>query len=638
MPSEYLPYNAAVVPRNTTRLFILVADMVFTLCSWAGASLILFGAESGQVVRLLFSWPMVWLLSLRILAFIAFRSGNIIVRFIGEKDYKSAFFAVSASSFVFFGVYAAWYMPVHGARVLAVIWADYFILLVLMVGSRIGLRLLYDWWKHRKNHRKATVIFGAGEMGSMLERVIRHNASNEFRIAAFFDDNPKVHGKLLNGIPVFDPEKSFAKVIDKHRIEVAILGIRDLPPDRRAAFINQCLEHHIRVLKLPPVESWLHGELNLRLLKNINLEDLLGRAPILLDEAALRGSIQGKTVMVTGCAGSIGSEILRQLLRNEPAFVLGVDYAETPLAEIALEFKSVAAEGRFLPVIGDVRDADRMARLFEEYRPEYVFHAAAYKHVPIMEDYPEEAIKSNVVGSRVLADLAVRHRAEKFVMISTDKAVNPSSVMGASKRIAEIYVQALNYAEGCTTQFITTRFGNVLGSNGSVITIFKEQIEKGLPLTVTHPDIKRFFMTIPEACSLVLEAGAMGHGGEIFVFDMGEQVRILDLAHRMIQIYGLTPGKDVEILFIGLRPGEKLYEELLDHKETLAETHHPKIYRAQVRPGDFYQIRSDIDLLVAGAQNGWRPADLVQTMKTLVPEFISQNSEFSELDKKEPRT
>ncbi|MBK6950246.1 MAG: polysaccharide biosynthesis protein [Haliscomenobacter sp.] len=471
----------------------------------------------------------------------------------------------------------------------------------------------------------------------MLERVIRHNASNKFRIAAFFDDNPKVHGKRLNGIPVFNPQKSFSKMVAKYGIEVVILGIRDLPPDRRASFINQCLAHHIQVLKLPPVESWLHGELNLRQLKTVNLEDLLGRAPILLDEAALRASIQGKTVMVTGCAGSIGSEILRQLLKQEPAFVLGVDQAESPLAEIALELKGVIEQGRFRPVVGDVRDSDRMARLFEEYRPEHVFHAAAYKHVPIMEDHPEEAIKSNVLGSRVLADLAVQHRSEKFVMISTDKAVNPSNVMGATKRIAEMYVQALNYADGCATQFITTRFGNVLGSNGSVIPIFKEQIEKGLPLTVTHPDIKRFFMTIPEACSLVLEASAMGHGGEIFVFDMGEQVRILDLAHRMIQIYGLTPGKDVEIQFVGLRPGEKLYEELLDHKETLAETYHPKIYRAQVRPGDFHQIRSDIDLLIAGAQNGWRPNDLVQTMKTLVPEFISQNSVFSELDNKDPR-
>ncbi len=638
MPSEYLPYNAALVPRNTTRLFILAVDMVFALCSWAGASLLLYGAETGPAIRLLFSWPTAWLLSLRFLAFVAFRSGNIIVRYIGEKDYKSAFFAVAASSFVFLGVYAVWFMPVHGARALAVIWADFFILLSLMVGSRIGLRLLYDWWKHRKNHRKATAIFGAGEMGSMLERVIRHNASNEFRIAAFFDDNAKVHGKLLNGVPVFDPEKSFAKVIAKYRIEVVILGIRDLPPERRAAFIDQCLEHRIRVLKLPPVESWLHGELNLQQLKTVNLEDLLGRAPIVLDEAALQASIKGKTVMVTGCAGSIGSEILRQLFKHHPAFLLGVDQAESPLAELALEFKRLAEEGRFLPVIADVRDSDRMARLFEEYRPEYVFHAAAYKHVPIMEDFPEEAIKSNVLGSRVVADLAVQYRAEKFVMISTDKAVNPSNVMGASKRIAEMYVQALNYREGCSTQFITTRFGNVLGSNGSVIPIFKEQLDKGLPLTVTHPDIKRFFMTIPEACSLVLEAGAMGRGGEIFVFDMGEQIRILDLAHRMIQIYGLTPGKDVEIQFVGLRPGEKLYEELLDHKETLAETHHPKIFRAQVRPGDFHQIRSDIDLLIAGAQNGWRSADLVQTMKTLVPEFVSQNSVFSELDKKEPRT
>ncbi|MBV6427752.1 MAG: hypothetical protein KIPDCIKN_02274 [Haliscomenobacter sp.] len=638
MPSEYLPYNAVRVPRNITRLVIFSSDMVFTMVSWVGASYLLYGFEQAPVMQLLYSWPTLVLIALRFLSFLWFRSWNIILRYVGEKDYFHAFLTVWSPSAVFSMIYLVGFVPAYGLRVLAIVWVDFFIMLSLMVGFRMALRMVYDWLKVRQNHRKATAIFGAGEMGSMLERVIRYNASNEFRVDAFFDDNPKVHGKRLNGIPVFNPQKSFSKMVAKYGIEVIILGIRDLPPARKASFINQCLAHQIQVLKLPPVESWLHGELNLRLLKNINLEDLLGRAPILLDEVALRASIQGKTVLVTGCAGSIGSEILRQLLRQEPAFVLGVDQAESPLAEIALELKTVVEEGRFLPVIGDVRDSDRMARLFEEYRPEYVFHAAAYKHVPIMEDFPEEAIKSNVLGTRVLADLAVQHQAEKFVMISTDKAVNPSNVMGASKRIAEIYVQALNYSEGCTTQFITTRFGNVLGSNGSVIPIFKEQIEKGLPLTVTHPDIKRFFMTIPEACSLVLEAGAMGHGGEIFVFDMGEQVRILDLAHRMIQIYGLTPGKDVEIQFIGLRPGEKLYEELLDHKETLAETHHPKIFRAQVRPGDFHQIRSDIDLLIAGAQNGWRPAELVQTMKTLVPEFVSQNSVFSELDNKEPQT
>jgi FlaA1/EpsC-like NDP-sugar epimerase len=382
------------------------------------------------------------------------------------------------------------------------------------------------------------------------------------------------------------------------------------------------------------MENWINNSLNIGQLTNINFEDLLNRPPIKLDQEGIRSSIKGKVVLVTGCAGSIGSEIVRQLLSYKPGVLLGLDQAETPLADITLELKKEVASGQFLPIIGDVREEALLVSVFERYRPDYVFHAAAYKHVPIMEQHPLEAVHTNIKGTMNVASLASNYGVEKFVMISTDKAVNPSNVMGASKRIAEIYVQALNYLSDHNTQFITTRFGNVLGSNGSVIPIFKRQIEQRLPLTVTHPDITRFFMTIPEACQLVLEAGAMGKGGEIFVFDMGKPVKILDLANQMIKLSGLIPGQDIEIKFSGLRPGEKLYEELLDNQEDLIETHHEKIKKASVRINDYALVKELIDQLVSMANDKSDPMDLVALMKYIVPEFISRNSVYEKLDGK----
>ncbi|MCY7328501.1 MAG: SDR family NAD(P)-dependent oxidoreductase, partial [Saprospiraceae bacterium] len=404
---------------------------------------------------------------------------------------------------------------------------------------------------------------------------------------------------------------------------------------RKIAFINECLENNIKVLKIPPTESWLNGTLNVGQLKNINFEDLLNRPPIQLDQQSIKNSIKGKVVFVTGCAGSIGSEIVRQLLKYEPEKIIGLDQAETPLAEITLALKTDVQRGLFLPIIGNVCDRDKIQRIFQQYRPVYVFHAAAYKHVPIMEIFPEAAIKVNVEGTQNMADLSIQYKVKKFVMISTDKVVNPSNVMGASKRIAEIYTQSLNSHTNSCTQFITTRFGNVLGSNGSVIPIFLAQIENREPITLTHPEVSRYFMTIAEACQLVLEAGAMGKGGEIFVFDMGKPVRILDLAHKLIQMAGLTPGKDLEIKVTGLRPGEKLAEELLDNAENTIPTHHPKIKKALVRVLDYWQVKPDIDLLIHGANSGMSHAQIVQQMKSLVPEFVSQNSEYSSLDKEQ---
>lgn len=617
-----------------TKLLIFGLDVCASVFSIFAAILLSYELHITSA-HLFYSWTIAALLGLRILSFIGFGTYSIIIRYIGEKDYKTVFLAVTSASVIFYLIHGFLPSGITPAKLLPVILIDYILCLCAVGGLRILLRLAYDHFK-RNNDGIPTAIFGAGELGSMIERVMRHNSSHPYRIMAFFDDNPRVHRKLLNGIRVFNPERSFEEVVRKQNIQNVIIGIGNLAPERKIAFINTCLAHNIKVLKIPPTELWLNGTLNVGQLKNINFEDLLNRPPIQLDQESVKNSIKGRVVLVTGCAGSIGSEIVRQLLRYQPSKVIGLDQAETPLAEITLSLKDPVEQGLFLPIIGDVRDRDKIQGIFKEYRPVYVFHAAAYKHVPIMEIFPEEAIKVNVEGTQNMADLAVQYHVEKFVMISTDKVVNPSNVMGASKRIAEIYAQSLNFHANNYTQFITTRFGNVLGSNGSVIPIFRAQIENREPITLTHPDVSRYFMTIPEACQLVLEAGAMGKGGEIFVFDMGEPVRILDLAHKMIQMAGLVPDKDIEIRITGLRPGEKLTEELLDDNENTIPTHHPKIKKAMVRVYNYLQVKPDIDLLIHSANAGSRGAAIVQQMKTLVPEFASQNSEYSALDKGMP--
>jgi FlaA1/EpsC-like NDP-sugar epimerase len=393
--------------------------------------------------------------------------------------------------------------------------------------------------------------------------------------------------------------------------------------------VDTCLQHNIKVLSVPPVSKWINGELSFNQLKTVAIEQLLERDPIKLDVSLIEQQLHGKIVLVTGAAGSIGSELARQILRFHPGKVILLDNAESPLHEVEMELADKYAPAQFEVVIGDVRNRERMENVFRTFKPHVVYHAAAYKHVPMMENNPSESILTNVLGTKVTAELAVEHNVEKFVLISTDKAVNPTNVMGASKRIAEIFTQSLG--KQVKTKFITTRFGNVLGSNGSVIPRFKKQIEEGGPVTVTHPDITRYFMTIPEACQLVLEAGCMGKGGEIFVFDMGKQVRIADLAKKMIKLSGLTEGRDIQIVYTGLRPGEKLYEELLADTENTLPTHHPQILIGKVKEYAFDEIKQKIEKLITlfyGQDN----IEIVSRMKELVPEFRSNNSIFEKLD------
>jgi FlaA1/EpsC-like NDP-sugar epimerase len=479
--------------------------------------------------------------------------------------------------------------------------------------------------------KKSVVIFGAGDTGVATQRVLENDGQSNIQIVAFIDDDKKKGSKNLNGAPIitFNDFKELANV---QPIDELIIASYSLPTKRKNEIVDFCLDHDIKALSVPAYSKWAEGKFTSRQLQSIKIEDLLERDPIQINNNQIKSQIKGKRILVTGAAGSIGSEIVRQLIPYAPELIILCDQAETPLHTLELELIENGTRANCVSYLADITNKSRMESLFEEFKPQYVYHAAAYKHVPMMELCPTEAVRNNVVGVKLIADLSVKYNVERFVMISTDKAVNPTNVMGASKRMAEMYVQALSKQEGIGTKFITTRFGNVLGSNGSVIIRFKEQIEKGGPVTVTHPNITRYFMTIPEACQLVLEAGSMGNGGEIFVFDMGQPVAIADLAKKMIRLYGLIPNIDINITYSGLRPGEKLYEELLNDEENTTQTYHDKILIAKVRDVSFelvYQSTIELENILNTSNDEMQ---LVSKMKELVPEYISNNSIYEKLD------
>jgi FlaA1/EpsC-like NDP-sugar epimerase len=483
------------------------------------------------------------------------------------------------------------------------------------------------------------LIFGAGEMGKITQHMLENDHHSRIHVLGFIDDDKALIGSRLVGKPIYSEEYVFKKILTVMEIHEIILAIdkSNIEPARRKALFDRCLTHGVSIREISPFKDWTNGNLSSKQIKDVKIEDLLGREPIQLNTNSISKGLKNSVVLVTGAAGSIGSEIVRQLMTFELSKVILLDQAESPLYDLQNELLARYSVTKFETVVASVTDRRRMRHVFEKYRPQYVFNAAAYKHVPLMEAAPYEAIRVNVGGTCLLADLSVEYGVNKFVMISTDKAINPTNVMGASKRICEIYIQALAQSNHTKTKFITTRFGNVLGSNGSVIPLFKKQIETGGPVTVTHREIIRYFMTIPEACQLVLESGFMGSGGEIYMFDMGEPVKIYDLAVKMISLAGLRPEEDIPILITGLRPGEKLFEELLADRENTIHTHHPKIKVAKVRPLDFGVVKFAIDALLIASQIE-SEVELVCRMKSLVPEFISQNSEFSKYDKVVIRT
>ncbi len=500
-----------------------------------------------------------------------------------------------------------------------------------LISYRVFVKYAFSYFRNYNMKRKTVIIFGAGETGVATKRVLEHDTQNNINIIAFIDDDKKKNNKVLDGIPIIT-YKQFVSLSQEEEIDEFIIASFSISTKKKNEIVDFCLDHEIKLLNVPPYTQWSDGSFAARQLRTIKIEELLERDPIQINNQEIRSQIKGKKVLVTGAAGSIGSEIVRQLLPYAPEVIILCDQAETPLHSLELEIKESGTHVNCVPYLADVTNQIRMSDLFEQFKPHYVYHAAAYKHVPMMEISPVEAIRNNVIGTRIVADLSIKYKVDRFVMVSTDKAVNPTNVMGASKRLAEIYVQGLSSLSENVTKFITTRFGNVLGSNGSVINRFKEQIEKGGPITVTHPNITRYFMTIPEACQLVLEAGSMGNGGEIFVFDMGEPVLISDLAKKMIRLYGLIPNIDIEINYTGLRPGEKLFEELLNDEENTTHTYHDKIMIAKVREVDLFDIKNHYDEFGTMINNSESEMMLVSKMKDLIPEFVSNNSVFQKLD------
>jgi FlaA1/EpsC-like NDP-sugar epimerase len=510
----------------------------------------------------------------------------------------------------------------------SVILIHYVAITVFLFFSRVFIKVLFRFASNVGNNKKRVLIYGAGDMGFTVKRVLLSDSKSDFSVWGFIDDNTQLQGKKINGLPVYNPKILSVNYLTKNRIKTLIIAINKLSPSRKSEIIRTALNYDLEILETPAVEKWLNGQLQMRQIKKVQLQDLLNRDTIQLNMDLIAKGLNNKTILVTGAAGSIGSELVRQLARFSAKRIILVDQAETPMYHLENELREKFVNLKYNPILADVTNSRKMELIFKEFQPDIVFHAAAYKHVPLMEQNPHEALRVNVGGTKNVTELSIKYGVSKFVMISTDKSVNPSSVMGASKRICEMFIQSKAKEEGVKTQFVITRFGNVLGSNGSVIPLFTKQIEEGGPVTVTHPDITRYFMTIPEACELVLEAGFMGKSNQIYVFDMGEPVKIEYLAQQMIQLSGLTPGKDIQIIYTGLRPGEKLYEELLTGKEDSLPTHHPKIMVARVEKFDHKMLLARIDMLIKNvyllSEN-----DVIGLFREIVPEYKSSNGKFN---------
>lgn len=563
-----------------------------------------------------------------------------LIRYSNTRDVLRIFSSVFISSLVYLAVINLWavhVIHVNQVTVNLVLLINFSVSSTLLILLRTMAKSAFFYLNYNSSGKKITVvIYGSGSNAVLVKQALEASMNTNFAVVGFIDDGGEKIDKEIQQVRVYHIDK-LAKLKEKYKVDKLIVMNNHLDEQAKKAALEKCLALGIQVLTVPPSDQWIYGKLNLQQMQDLKIEDLLQRKPIQIDTTRISEDLYGKRVLVTGAAGSIGSEIVTQVLGYKPAMVILCDQAESPLHEMKLEVEEKFPHICTKIFIADVRNYRRMYKLFEDYKPEVVFHAAAYKHVPMMEENPSEAILANVLGTKHVADLAVLFGTRKFVMVSTDKAVNPSNIMGTTKRIAEIYIQSLkdspaNNKNGIpVTRFVTTRFGNVLGSNGSVIPRFRAQIQRGGPITVTHPDITRYFMTIPEAVQLVLEAGTMGTGGEIFIFDMGEPVRITDLALKMIKLAGLQPDRDIKIVYTGLRPGEKLYEELLNMGELTMPTHHPKIKIAKVISYPYKQVVEDIDDLLE-LNKKYDDVAVVNKMKEIVPEFISKNSHFEFLD------
>ena len=620
--------------QNTPRWVVLIIDLIISGISFGLACLLTeVFIKSLELQLFTYLRPLLIILFVRLIAFRITRSYSGIVRYTSTQDAVRIFFAIALSTAIL--LTAELIFELNSIQTYinpAVIIIDSLIALAALTGFRILFKLLYNEYAPFKSQdTKELIIYGAGEAGIIVKRSVERNVKLGKKVVAFLDDNKQLHEKTLEGIKIYSPDVNLNEIFKNPFNAELVIALNELSPIRKKRIIEHCLQHKISVKTIPPVSAWINGEFNLQSIKAIKIEDLLEREPIKLRKNKISNELKDQVILITGAAGSIGSEIVRQCLSFKPKLVVLVDQGETPLYEIENELSGQNIE----IIVGDVRNVSRMEKIFEHFKPSYVFHAAAYKHVPLMEGNPYEAINTNVFGTQNIANLSAKYQVKKFVFVSTDKAVNPTNIMGASKRIAEIYVQSLNaklrLESDHHTMYITTRFGNVLGSNGSVIPLFKKQIEEGGPVTVTHPEITRYFMTIPEACQLVLEAGVMGNGGEIYIFDMGESIKIIDLAHKMINLSGFEVDKDIKITFTGLRPGEKLREELLNDNENTIGTHNPKIMIARVPEYNYLEVNNIINKLY-NQKDSLKNDTLVKTMKKIVPEYISNNSIYEKLD------
>ncbi|MFI8604752.1 polysaccharide biosynthesis protein [Cellulophaga baltica] len=628
MIKNYITHSAT---RYASKWLVLVVDVVLVSFSFVLAYFILFNLTMNFDINKLFvQLPFVALISL--VSFFIIGSYKGVVRHTGVRDVYNIFNAICLMSIITIVLVVTnrEYDFLNGFTVpLTIIIIHSLISFIALTASRYVFKALYFniVMNNYNSSSKNVLIYGAGQSGILTYNALTNTSNSKVKVVGYIDKDAQKVGKHINGVQVYNPSALTEGFILKKDISEVIFSIQNIDHKKLRVLVESLVDYPVLVKIVPAVEDWINGELKLSQIKQVQIEDLLDRATIDIKNSNIAEELKNKTVLVTGGAGSIGSEIVRQVCTYNYKTLIVIDQAESALYDLQQELKQNGFHN-FIPIVGDVRDKNRMNTIFQEHTPNIVFHAAAYKHVPLMEYNAYEAIKINVAGTKVLCDLSAHYNADKFVFVSTDKAVNPTNVMGATKRIAEMYISCMQQLN--KTKFITTRFGNVLGSNGSVIPLFKKQIENGGPLTVTHQDVTRFFMTIPEASQLVLEAGSMGSGGEIFIFDMGESVKIFDLAKNMIKLSGLKYPEDIDIKVTGLRPGEKLYEELLANGENTLPTYHKKIMIGKVRELDYATVRSNINQLCVS--NMFFDADVVRLMKEIVPEFISKNSDLCKVD------
>ncbi|WP_298766038.1 nucleoside-diphosphate sugar epimerase/dehydratase [uncultured Polaribacter sp.] len=619
--------------KYASKWLVLLVDILLVCFSFLVAYAVRFNVSLNfDTSNLKYQLPVIIVLSL--ISFLIVGSYKGVIRHTGTKDAFNVFFGVTIYSFFvsflvvvnqFLGVYKGFTIPK------SIILIHYLVSVFTLIISRYIFKAFYEVISTDLKTITNVLIYGAGDSGIVTYGALNRERGNSYDILGFIDDDLNKINKKIDRIKIYNSAKVNKAFIEKYNISEIIISIQNIKPSRLLQITDDLLKLNLKVKIVPPLTQWIDGDLKANQIKQINIDDLLGRQQIFIDNPIVKRQVNNNVIFVTGAAGSIGSEISRQLANCDLKLLVLIDQAESSLYDLQQELINNSKKN-FTPIVADVRDVKRMKEIFEQYRPEKVFHAAAYKHVPLMEQSPYEAVKVNVIGTKHIADLSVAYGVDRFVMVSTDKAVNPTNVMGATKRVAEKYITCLS-KESSKTKFTITRFGNVLGSNGSVIPLFKKQIENGGPLTVTHKDITRFFMTIPEACRLVLEAGTMGEGGEIYIFDMGKSVKIFDMAKRMISLSGLKYPDDIDIEITGLRPGEKLYEELLSNKENTMKTYHKKIMIAKTTEFDYLQAKQQIDY-VTNNNHILTNNDIVLNLKLLVPEFISNNSKFEKLDNK----